>query len=186
MNWNRHSDIVGTHAFLSASNYHWTNYDENKLMAVYRNFLATQKGTALHELAHGLIKLGVGLPRSKKTLNMFVNDAIGFRMNSEQPLYYSQNCYGTADAISFRKNELRIHDLKTGATPANMRQLEVYAALFCLEYRERPGDIKIELRIYQNDDIIVSEPDTDTIAHIMDTIVSFDKIINQIKEEEGN
>lgn len=186
MNWNRHSDVAGTHAFLSASNYHWTNYDENKLISVYKNFLATQKGTMLHELAHSLIKLGVGLPRSKKTLNMFVNDAIGFRMNSEQPLYYSYNCYGTADAISFRNNLLRIHDLKTGAAPANVRQLEVYASLFCLEYGHRPGEIKIELRIYQNDDIQVYEPEVDTIAHIMDTIVSFDKIINRIKEEEGN
>lgn len=185
MNWQPHSGIEGTHAFLSPSNYHWTNYDENKLIQVYTNFIATQRGTALHDLAHSLIKLGVGLPRSKKTLNMFVNDAIGFRMQSEQPLYYSENCYGTADAISFRKNELRIHDLKTGATPANVRQLEVYAALFCLEYHYKPAEIKITLQIYQNDDISVFEADPDDITHIMDKIIAFDKRIREIKAEEG-
>ena len=35
MNWNRHSDLMGTHAFLSASKYHWLNYDADKLAESY-------------------------------------------------------------------------------------------------------------------------------------------------------
>jgi len=145
--------------------------------------LAAQRGTELHELAHDLIRLGVKLPRTPKTLNMYVNDAIGFRMVPEQILYYSDNSFGTADAISFRKNVLRISDLKTGATPTSERQLEVYAALFCLEYRVKPLDIQIELRIYQNDEIQIFDADPDTILHIMDKIITFDKRIDAIRAE---
>ena len=115
---------------------------------------------------------------------MFVNDAIGYGMNSEQVLYYSDNCFGTADAICFDGHKLRIHDLKTGDTPASIHQLEIYAALFCLEYKVRPGDILTELRIYQSDSIVVGEPNAEIIVPIMDKIVTYDKIINKIKEED--
>jgi hypothetical protein len=115
---------------------------------------------------------------------MFVNDAIGFKMTSEQILFYSINCFGTADAISFRGNLLRIHDLKTGTTKASMSQLLIYAALFCLEYDIRPGDIEIELRIYQNNDVDILNPTADMILPIMDKIVQFDKLLNKLKEEE--
>ena len=135
MNFNNHSNLEGQHAFLGASKYHWINYGEDKVAEAYRNFLATQKGTMLHAFAAQCITLGQKLPKSQKTLNMYVNDAIGFKMTSEQILYYSDNCFGTADAILFRNNFLRIHDLKTGKIPAHMEQLEIYAALFCLEYR---------------------------------------------------
>jgi hypothetical protein len=145
--------------------------------------LAAQRGTELHDLAHNLIRLGVKLPRTPKTLNLYVNDAIGFRMTPEQILYYSDNSFGTADAISFRKNKLQIHDLKTGTTPTSVRQLEVYAALFCLEYRMKPFDIEIELRIYQNDEIQIFEADPDIIFHIMDKIITFDKRIDALKME---
>lgn len=185
MNWNRHSELEGSHAFLSASNYHWINYDSDKLVDSYNNFMATQKGTELHDFASRCITLGQKLPGQRKTLNMFVNDAIGYKMQSEQILFYSENCYGTADAISFRKNMLRIHDLKTGKIPAHMEQLLVYAALFCLEYKLKPGDIQIELRLYQNDQIIYHEPEADEIAPIMDKIISFDKIIRHIKEQNN-
>ena len=151
MNFNNHSNFEGQHAFLGASKYHWINYDDDKLAATYANFLATQKGTILHEFAAQCIRLGQKLPRSEKTLNMYVNDAIGFKMTPEQILFYSENCFGTADSILFRNNVLRIHDLKTGAIPAHMEQLEIYAALFCLEYKVTPGEIDMELRIYQND-----------------------------------
>jgi hypothetical protein len=114
---------------------------------------------------------------------MYVNDALGYRMASEQVLYYSENCFGTPDAISFRRNQLRIHDLKTGVTPTSERQLEVYAALFCLEYKYKPFDIAIELRIYQNDEVRVYEADPDDITHIMDRIVTFDKRISDIRME---
>lgn len=185
MNWNRHSELEGSHAFLSASKYHWINYDADKLADSYNSFLATQKGTELHEFASRCITLGQKLPGQKKTLNMFVNDAIGYKMQSEQVLYYSDNCYGTADAISFRKNMLRIHDLKTGKVPAHMEQLMVYAALFCLEYRTKPGDIQMELRLYQNDEVVFHNPEPDEIAPIIDKIITFDKIIKRIKEGEN-
>lgn len=142
------------------------------------------KGSILHDFACQCIQLGQKLPKSRKTLNSYVNDAIGFKMEPEQVLYYSENCFGTADAIVFRNNMLRIHDLKTGVNKANMTQLEIYAALFCLEYNKRPGDIDIELRIYQNDEIIIHNPTAEDILPIMDKIITFDKLIDKIKSEE--
>ena len=154
MNFNKHSNLEGRHAFLSASKYHWINYDEPKVADAYSKFLATQRGTILHDFACQCIRLGQKLPKSQKTLNMYVYDAISFRMTPEQVLYYSDNCFGTADAIIFRNNTLRIHDLKTGVIPAHMEQLEIYAALFCLEYQKKPSTLDIELRIYQNNEIL--------------------------------
>jgi hypothetical protein len=185
MNFNKHSNLEGQHAFLGASKYHWINYDEEKIANAYSNFLATQRGTVLHSFAAQCITLGQKLPKSQKTLNMYVNDAIGFKMTPEQVLYFSDNCFGTADAIAFRNQLLRIHDLKTGAIPAHMEQLKVYAALFCLEYKIKPSDIDIELRIYQDDEILYHNPATDEIVPIMDKIITFDKIINRVKEREG-
>jgi hypothetical protein len=114
---------------------------------------------------------------------MYVNDAIGFQMKSEQVLYYSDNAFGTADSISFRRNTLRIHDLKTGVTPTSHHQLEVYAALFCLEYKFDPFDIEIIMRIYQGDDIKEFETNAAEIKRIMGRIVSFDKRITAIRLE---
>lgn len=185
MNFNRHSDLVGKHAFLGASTYHWVRYDEEKVTSRYLTHMATKKGTELHEFAAKCIELGQKLPNSKKTLNLYVNDAIGYKMTPEQPLYYSDNCFGTADALCFRRNTLRIHDYKSGVTPAHMEQLLIYAALFCLEYRKKPGDIKIELRIYQADEVVVFNPTAEDILPIMDKIITFDKIITKLQEEEG-
>lgn len=184
MNWNKHFDLSGQHAFLGASKYHWVNYTDDKLIEAYTRYTAAQRGTILHDFAAQCISLGQKLPRSKKTLNMYVNDAIGYKMRPEQVLYYSENCFGTADAISFRDNMLRIHDLKTGVLPTHIEQLLVYAALFCLEYRYKPSDIEMELRIYQNDEVLVHNPETDEIVPIMDKIVSFDKLLKKIKSEE--
>lgn len=183
MNFIDHSRLLGQHAFLSASKYHWINYDLDKLGESYAAYQAVQKGTELHDLACRLIKNNVRLPRTHTTLNMYVNDAIGFKMTPEQVLYYSENCFGTCDAISFKNKILRIHDLKTGSTPTHMEQLMIYAALFCLEYREKPNDIQIELRIYQNDDVEPMNPDPDDIYAIMDKIVEFNKYLNEIKME---
>lgn len=183
MNFTQRSHLVGRHAFLSASNYHWINYDEDKLDRVFFTNAAAQRGTELHALAHQLIRLGVKLPDVDKTLNQYVNDAIGYRMTSEQILYYSDNCYGTADTIAFRNNKLRIHDFKSGVTPASVHQLEVYAALFCLEYRFNPIEIDTELRIYQTDEVQIFVPDVDVIFHIMDKIKVFDKRIDYLKAE---
>lgn len=185
MEFNKHKNLEGCHAFLGASKYHWINYDPDKVAASYRNYLATLKGTELHDFAARCIKLGQKLPKSKKTLNMYVNDAIGYRMTPEQVLYYSDNCFGTADSISFKDGLLRIHDLKTGVTPAHMEQLEIYAALFCLEYKIKPADIDIELRIYQSDDIMIFNPTVEDIVPIMDKIITSDKIISKIKTEEN-
>lgn len=184
MNFNKHFDLEGKHAFLGASKYHWINYDEDKLADSYSKFLAVQKGTRYHEFAAECIRLGQKLPRSKKTLNMYVNDAIGYKMTPEQPLIYSENCFGTADSISFRNGFLRIHDLKTGVIPAHIEQLMVYAALFCLEYRIKPTDIEMELRIYQSNEIVYHNPEGDDILPIINKIISFDKIINEIKAKE--
>ena len=183
MNFNEHSELAGQHAFLSASNYHWMNYDVEKLVEVFRNSQAARRGTELHAFAHQAITLGIKLPRSGKTLNMYVNDALGFHMATEQILFYSFNCYGTADAISFHKELLRVHDLKTGVNPGSMHQLEIYAALYCLEYGVRPGEIEMELRIYQNDEILMSNPAVDVIAHLMSKIKEFDRIIENLKTE---
>lgn len=146
--------------------------------------LAVQRGTALHEFAAQAIRLGQKLPKSEKTLNMYVNDAIGYKMTPEQVLCYSDNCFGTTDAISFRNNFLRIHDLKTGETPAHMEQLYIYVALFCLEYKVKPSSIGIETRIYQSNDILVDNPTSEIILPIMDKIITFDKVINKIKQQE--
>lgn len=185
MNFNQHSNLDGRHAFLGASTYHWINYDENKVAESYSKFLARQKGTVLHDFAAQCITLGQKLPKSKKTLNMYVNDAIGFKMTPEQKLYYSDNCFGTADAICFRDGILRIHDLKTGVVPAHMEQLMIYAALFCLEYKWKPSEIDMELRIYQSDEVLYFKPEVEDITPIIDKIITFDKIITNINLEEG-
>jgi hypothetical protein len=183
MRFNDHSKLVGLHAFLSPSNHSWVNYDDQKLEARFTASMAAARGTAFHQLAHDLIKLGVKLPDTQQTLNAYVNDAIGYRMTPEQPLYYSDNCFGTADTIGFRMNKLRIHDLKNGLVRAKVTQLEVYAALFCLEYKFIPFDIEIELRIYQNDMVEVFAADPMVIHELMDRIRYFDKRINELKME---
>lgn len=182
MNFNTHYRLAGQHAFLSASKYHWINYDEQRLAEVWTNSQAAKRGIELHALAHQAIRLGVKLPNTGKTLNRYVNDAIGFKMTCEQILFFSENCFGTADAIAFSRNTLRIHDLKTGLISGSMHQLEVYVALFCLEYGFKPGEIKIETRIYQNDEVLVDSPTTDTIAHLMSKIVVFDRFIESLKD----
>jgi hypothetical protein len=171
------------HSYLSPSKHAWLRYDDEKFDTAYVASLAAYKGTQLHTLAHDLIRLGVKLPRSQKTLSMYVNDAIGYRMTPEQALFYSEFCYGTADAISFKHNLLRIADLKTGITPAHEDQLKVYAALFCLEYGFKPFEIQMELRIYQSDEVRVFVGEPDEIAHIMDRIITLDKRIRAIREE---
>lgn len=185
MRFNEHYKLKGAHAFLSASNYHWVNYSDDKLVSRYNTYRAAARGTALHAFAEQAIALGIKLRGSTQTLTAYVNDAISLRMETEQVLFYSENAFGTVDAISFRGNLLRIHDLKNGETPAKMTQLRVYAALFCLEYNYKPGDIEIELRIYQNDDVLVESPDPGDIEYIMERIVIFDKIIRELREEEG-
>ena len=183
MNFNAHSELIGKHALLSPSNYHWLNYDDNKMTDRFYTSQATEIGTRKHAWAAETIALGIRQKKTRQTLNMYVNDAIAYGMTPEQPLYFSRNCFGTADALSFKKNLLRIHDLKTGTTPASLKQLEIYAALFCMEYKQEPGKIDMELRIYQNNEIISEVPDPDDIFHIMDTIVRLDKLLTKLQLE---
>ena len=181
MNFNNHSDLNGEHSFLSPSNYHWINYSREKLEAVYLNQRSKERGTVLHAFASIAVEEKIKLANHKKALNMFVNDCIGFKMESEQVLYYSNNSFGTADAISFRDNMLRIFDLKTGVTKASFKQLDVYVALFCLEYGIDPKTIEVETRIYQGNGFEVSIPEPDYILDIMNKIEEFDIIIDNIK-----
>ena len=185
MKFNDHSNLEGLHASFSPSQCSWLGYDDDKALEVFSNRKAAEIGTRLHAWAKETIDLGIKQPRSRKTLYSYVNDAIGFRMSTEVVLYYSNYFFGTADAISFRDNFLRIHDLKTGKCPVHMEQLMIYAALFCLEYKVKPGTIGMELRIYQNNDIFTLEPHADDIVPIMDKIITADKIISKIKIEEN-
>lgn len=188
MNFNNHYNVKG-HAFLSPSSYHWVNYDDDHLRQKYNNALAAQKGTELHALAESMIKNRIKAANHKRALNMFVNDAIGFGMEPEVILYYSDHCYGTADAIKYEEATkdkpafLRIHDLKTGVTPVKMTQLEVYAAIFCLEYNVKPHLIEMELRIYQGNNYVVHIPEHEAILDIMQKIVHFDKVLNEHIDE---
>lgn len=181
MIFNRHSDLQGKHAFLSPSNYHWLNYTDQKLEARYAAHRSARRGTDLHALAHEAIRLGIKLSKANQALSTYVNDAIGYKMQCEQPLFYSDNCFGTADTISFRRGKLRIHDLKTGIAATSFHQLEVYAAIFCLEYHVNPMEIDIELRIYQRDEIRIHTPHWEVILEIMETIVNFDQQVEQMK-----
>lgn len=185
MKFNDNSKLAGQHAFLSASKHSWLNYPEDKFDRVFLSNMAAQRGTRLHKLANDMIELGVRARDEPTTMNLYVNDAIGFRMKPELTLFYSLNCFGTPDTISFRNNKLRIRDLKTGTNHTSEKQLEIYAALFCLEYKIKPFDIEIELRIYQNDDIRIYQADPVDIALIMDKIVDFDRRINLLREEVG-
>lgn len=186
MVFNRHSNLVGQHAFLSPSKFAWVRYGEEKFAESYMNHLAVKKGTELHDFAAQCIRLGIRLPKTQETLNMYVNDAIGYKMTPEQPLQpfrNSLNAFGTADAISFRNDMLRIHDLKTGIVPAHMEQLLIYSAFFCLEYQIKPNDISTELRIYQNNEILVCSPDPEEIQSVIDQTIMGNSIIEKLSME---
>lgn len=183
MIFNTHSKLEGVHAPFSPSQPSWLRYSDEKAIDIFNNMKAKTRGTRLHAWAAETINLGIKQPRSNKTLYAYVNDAIGFRMDTEVLLYYSNYFFGTADTICFRKNTLRIHDLKTGRTSVHMEQLLIYAALFCLEYKVKPIDISIELRIYQNDEVVVHNPEAEEIIEIMDKIVHLNKLIEEYDME---
>lgn len=183
MQFNNHSKLSGLHAPFSPSKSSWLRYDDDKVFDFFNNLKAKEMGTRLHDWAQKTIDLGLKQPKSKKTIYAYVNDAIGFKMDTEVVLFYSPRFFGTADSICFRKNMLRIHDLKTGKIKADMEQLEVYAALFCLEYRIDPRDIEIELRIYQNDEVVFHNPEPDDIVEIMQKIKHIDQLLEKLEEE---
>ena len=187
MIFNKHTNLEGRHSVFSPSQSSWLRYDDEKALEVYSNKKAAEMGTRLHAWAKETIDLGIKQPKSKKTIYTYVNDAIGYRMNTEVVLFYSERCFGTADAISFRNNILRIHDLKTGkigTIDSHIEQLEIYAALFCLEYKVKPQDISIELRVYKTDKVVCHIPEADNISQIMEHIVHLDKLIEKAEYEE--
>lgn len=213
MNFNKHFDKIGKHARLSASSWRWINDDEESLTKRLCSQYATDIGTILHNVAYNHIKFHVKLSKFDKknvmlelltngippvvinsldfdrmyaNLMEYVNDAISFKMEPEVVLCYSNNFFGTTDAIKYNERErfLRIHDYKSGSTPAHMEQLLIYAALFCLEYRIKPYELDgIELRIYQNNEVVYHNPTPDEIVPVVDKIVTFDKFLDEMNEE---
>lgn len=225
--WNDHHELEGTHAFLGASKYQWLNYTNDILVERYNNSFAQEIGTIIHELASMLIKNKIKINKQDKhmidikmaenfipktaynvnfILNVlvpFVNDAIGFRMDSEVILFYDFLCYGTADVIKYFdvQHILRIHDLKTGVSQASFKQLIIYAALFYIEYKISPFENKTILRLYQNlnlteemiqklkadnidisDDYLELEVPAEIVKDVMEKIKSS---VNTIRLSEG-
>lgn len=112
----------------------------------------------------------------------FVKPKIDFHMIPEVGLYYSENCYGVADAIiDFTNNFLCIYALKTKHEPLDMKQLLIYDALFCLKYGIKPCDIQIENRICQNDDVLIANPTCEDIDHIIEKIKELDRVVREVK-----
>lgn len=214
MNFEKHSNLSGLHAPFSASQPYWIGQDFEENKRRYASKWIPTVGTVSHAFAEAMIRKKIKLSKSDMkmyklyllenkvqcipywvvdqldlpglfaNLIPYINDAIGFRMTPEQILYYSSRWFGTADSISFFDNILRIHDLKTGKITAKMEQLMVYAALFCLEYRMKPGSIDMELRIYQNCEVICHNPTAEDILPIMDQIVTQDKLFEKMINEE--
>jgi hypothetical protein len=186
MLWNDHWKLEGKHAYLGASKYHWINYTEEKLRAHFRKHMRAQEGTELHALAKLLIDKRIKQIRNGKTFNTYVNDAIGFKMDTEVPLFYCDDIFGTPDAICFRDMVLRIHDLKTGEFPGSFNQLKIYFALFFLEYEKllkiKPHDVEMFGRIYQNDVVLEEKMDPDEILALMEWAKKARKIIEEEKE----
>ena len=210
MNWNDHSKLEGKHSILSPSSPSWLNYSDESSDALYQRYISQYSqtlGTALHQFACERIRnrlkinaheknsllaylIKEGIPRDVidmsyiyDNLMHYINDGIGFGLDPEVMLYFSPNCFGTADTINFKKDFLRIHDYKSGRTPVHMEQLEVYAALFCFEYKVKPSDISMELRIYQTDNLAIENPESSTIEAIMDKIVKEDKQLSYWRGE---
>lgn len=178
---------------LSASKGHWIDYDDAKMRQTFDSAMQAARGTDLHNLAAEHIRLGVKMPGNRQTINAYVNDAIGFRMSPEVVLRASDIAFGTADAIGFRNeynpntNEeepvLRVFDLKTGTTRTTFRQLLIYAAYFCIEYRVDPYRINVVLRIYQNDEYKEEIPEASRIFDVMKKTLHNTELVEKMQEE---
>lgn len=174
----------GDHAFLGASQHSWYTYDDEKLVRVFINKLAANRGTMLHDVACKLIKMKISLPGNNSTLGLYVNDAIEYELRPEEKLYYSKFAYGTADGINYKDGILRVSDLKTGKTKVSFLQLKIYVALFLLCYPEvsLKNIKKIELRIYQNNEVLMESPEIDEILPIMDKLERYSRILEELEE----
>lgn len=187
MRFNRHSELDDRHSLLSPSKYAWLRYDDQKIERMYMEHLAHLRGTEEHEFAARAIKLGHWMPDEDKTMNLYVNDCIGWRMKPEVALFWSDFCFGKADALGFKESEmiLRVSDLKTGKTPTKFDQLIIYAGLFCLEYEyPKPWELEIELRIYQGNAVKLYIPDPDEVFHAMDRILTGTRLLETIRSEQ--
>lgn len=178
--FNNHSWLEGKHARLGASQHAWLNYDEEKMIRVAHNMAEAARGTKKHDLAKRLIELGEKMPDVPKTLNMYVNDAIGFKMTPEVILVGTDYSFGTADALSFRNGILRIHDLKTGVIPGKFQQLELYGALYCMEYGIKPVEIEFIFAIYQNNEVLAVDGDPLIITNHMSKIRAFSELLAEL------
>lgn len=172
------------HAIFGASKSAWLNYSVERMIEVYSSDKASKVGTELHALAAELIRKKIMLPKDPVTLNMYVNDCIFYDLRPEERLYYSEEFYGTADAIGVTDGVLRVFDLKTGKHKASPRQLLIYVVFFLLEYGMFPSDFdEIEIRIYQNDSVEIDKLDAEDILPVMDKIQTVDRLLRKIKDE---
>ena len=190
MNFNKHLELEGKHALLSPSKPYWLNYSQEQMRNYIRSQRAAVEGTELHELAAKLIQKGYKLRGTTQTLVAYVNDAIGYGMTPEVALKYTDACFGHSDAVDYNRGILRIHDLKTGSGPVHMEQLEIYAALFLMEYERalgvNPLNTKVNLRIYQNDDIQEFSPDKDRMEEVIYGIKEKESWAqDSLREDEG-
>lgn len=213
MIFRKHLDLEGRHAILSASSWRWVNDDiESLTKRICSQYLAPI-GTILHDIARKHIKHRIKLNKYDKknvmlelveqgvpayvidTINFdsvyenlvrYVNDCVAYKMSPEVVLKFSDNFFGTADAIKYDEESrfLRIHDYKSGTTPAHMEQLMIYVALFCLEYAIKPNSIQCELRIYQGAEPTIYEPSVEEITHIIEKIITFDNFMKKMREED--
>lgn len=198
------------HALLSPSKCkQWKDYDEESLLKLVKSTTAAEIGTVIHEYAADRIAWGDKINKGEKksilfelyragvmplaidlvdanfifeNLMNYVNDAIGFHMKPEVEVFYSEWCFGTADALLYSEKDkfLRIHDLKTGTLPAHMDQLVDYAALYCLQNRIKVTDITAELRIYQAGEIIQYIPESDEILEMMENNIQKSNFVEKI------
>src|SRR3954471_1981755 len=184
LRFRKHSHLEGQHAFLSPSSYHWINYDEEKLAYRYKTIRASLEGLEQHRYAAICIEERIVQDDETTTVGMYINQCIQYRMSAEIVLFYSPNAFGTVDSIAYRHRRLRISDLKTGVSRTSEHQLEVYAALFCLEYDLDPLSMRdIELRIYQDNSVRMYLGDPYFIKGIMEKVVKFDEVLNRLREE---
>lgn len=170
---------IPKHAFLSPSSNTWLRYDEDRLLKSYRSAEQKELGTRLHAFAEEAINLQIRQANTKNALNMFINHAIEFKMDTEVPLVYSKYCFGTADALRFNKRLLRVHDYKSGKREAHFDQLRIYAALYCLQEGINPADIDIQLRIYQYDGFKIETPPANVIQEIMEIIIWQSQVLEE-------
>ena len=213
MIWNDHSDLKGKHSILSPSQNSWLRYsDVDNYSSLMRRCVAEYSataGTIIHDYAqqrifnklpmsgeeqnavmlellrNGIPLYAIDISQFYQTLVEYVNDTIDYGMDPEVTLYYSNNAFGTCDAIRYYRRNLRIHDLKTGIKPAGFDQLIVYAAYFFLEYGKKmklkPENVDTELRLYQSSEISICHPAIEDIYAAIDKIVELDPVIDIFK-----